>query len=235
MSVRSSPTSPRCDATRRLAVIGLVAALAAASCKESPPKQEPPPPPATAGEGGQPSGEAAPIAGAPSRMGGQGEGGQGEGAATKGPAGSGAPDAVAPPPKPVSPAVTSTHLRRILDVYEPVRVALAADDHYKAREVAINLGVTLAEAQGPAVQAAIEAARAITQHKTIDNSRAAFATLTAELWPMVAASPEIAGAVRGYRCSGAGAARWLQLAGSPIDSPYLGPTAAECGEEIPLN
>lgn len=223
MNASSSPNSPWNRGSLRLGARIVAAGLCATACGKSP--QEPATAPPRAHESGaEPNAGADPAAG--ERV------GTAEGAKA-GPANEAPPPP--PPPEPAPPAVTSTHLRRILDVYEPVRLALAADDHYKARELAIHLGVTLAEAQGPALQHAIDAARAVTQHKTIERSREAFAELTSQLWPLVAASPEIAGAVRGYRCSGAGVSRWLQLAGTTVDSPYQGPSVAECGAEIPLN
>ncbi|MEY3015228.1 MAG: hypothetical protein RIT45_3963 [Pseudomonadota bacterium] len=150
---------------------------------------------------------------------------QGEAASPEPPAG--AADAAA------TTAVThdARLVRGIVEAYDTLRTQLADGDFEAAKLAAIDVGVRAAGGRGTIYVEMADAARKVTEQRSIAESRKAFAVLSQRLRGVVADTPVVAGQVHAFRCAqGAGAGVWLQLGSTPRN-PYQqhggGPVCAQ--------
>ncbi len=125
-------------------------------------------------------------------------------------------------------------VRRVVEAYERVRSDLYEGDFRAAKLHAIDVGSIASERRDEVYVELADAARSVTQQRSIDGSRTAFQTLSRTLWAIVADTPVVAGAARGYGCTGVGHERWLQIGPSLPGNPYRGRTADACADELPL-
>ena len=95
-------------------------------------------------------------------------------------------------------------VRRITEAYERVRLDLYEGDFASAKRDAIDVGSIASERRDGVYSEMVDAARFVTQQRSIEGSREAFQTLSRTLWAIVADTPVVAGAARGYLCPGVG-------------------------------
>ena len=122
-------------------------------------------------------------------------------------------------------AVDTKH-PKTLEQYETVRAGLAGDDFGIAKNGATNL-VTAVQEEFAGSQAMIEAAQKLAASETIDDARAQFAIISAELVKTVQGKP-------GYyvmNCPMVKNGVWVQTT-SKIENPYMGKKMLACGEIV---
>ena len=122
-------------------------------------------------------------------------------------------------------AVETKH-PKTLEQYEMVRAGLAGDDLGIAKNGATNLVTAVQEEFGDS-KAVIEAAQKLAASETIDDARASFGVISAELVKHVQGKP-------GFyvmNCPMVKNGTWVQTT-SKIENPYMGKKMLECGEIV---
>ncbi len=126
-------------------------------------------------------------------------------------------------------------VRRIVEAYDALRQQLATGDFEAAKLGAIDVGVRAAGGRGTIYLEMADAARKVTEQRTLAESRAAFSTLSQRLRGVVADTPVVAGQVHAFRCAqGAGSGIWLQLDDVPRN-PYQGGEGPVCAQPIAVH
>ena len=122
-------------------------------------------------------------------------------------------------------AVETNH-PKTLEQYEMVRAGLAADDLAAAKNGATNLVTAVQEEFGDS-KPVIEAAQKLAASETIDDARASFGVISAELVKGVQGQP-------GFyvmNCPMVKNGTWVQTT-AKIANPYMGKKMLECGEIV---
>ena len=115
---------------------------------------------------------------------------------------------------------------KTLEQYEMVRAGLAADDLAAAKNGATNLVTAVQEEFGES-KPVIEAAQKLAASETIDDARASFGVISAEVVKAVQGQP-------GFfvmNCPMVKNGTWVQTT-SKIENPYMGKQMLACGEIV---
>ena len=115
---------------------------------------------------------------------------------------------------------------KTLEQYEMVRAGLAGDDLGIAKNGATNL-VTAVEEEFAQSRPMIEAAQKLAASETIDDARAQFGIISAELVKVVQGQP----GVYVMNCPMVKNGTWVQTV-AKISNPYMGKKMLECGEIV---
>ena len=128
----------------------------------------------------------------------------------------------------VAATATATDMKypKTLEQYEMVRSGLAADDLASAKNGATNL-VTAVEEEFAGSKPMIDASQKLAASETIDDARAAFQVISAELVKLVKGQP-------GFfvmNCPMMKDGLWVQTT-EKVGNPYKGKSMAQCGSIV---
>ena len=115
---------------------------------------------------------------------------------------------------------------KTLEQYEMVRSGLAADELASAKNGATNL-VTAVQEEFGGSKAMIDASQQLAASESLDDARAAFGVISAELTKVVQGQP-------GFyvmNCPMVKNVTWVQTV-PKISNPYMGKKMLECGEIV---
>jgi len=128
-----------------------------------------------------------------------------------------------------APTAAKGGLDPVIDGYLAVHVGLFKDDLAAAKKAGATLAKT---AKGHADVA--RAATAIAEAEDIAAARAAFGDASKALITLVAADPDVASAVRAFKCPMVkGYQKWIQRA-EKLQNPYMGKRMPSCGTHAEL-
>ena len=115
---------------------------------------------------------------------------------------------------------------KTLEQYEMVRAGLAADDLAAAKNGATNL-VTAVTEEFAGSKPMIDAAEKLAASESLDDARAAFGTVSAEVTKVVQGQPGLFV----MNCPMVKNGTWVQTT-SKIENPYMGKKMLACGEIV---
>ncbi len=123
-------------------------------------------------------------------------------------------------------SAADTKYPKTLEQYEMVRAGLAADEVAAAKNGATNL-VTAVQEEFAGSKPMVDAAEKLAASESIDDARAAFGVISAELSKLVQGQPGL----YVMNCPMVKNGVWVQTT-SKIENPYMGKKMLACGEIV---